>query len=680
MVAILGTTGSGKSSLVHLIPRFYDVTGGRVTVDGVDVRDVKLADLRRQVGIALQQAILFSGTVRDNIRMGRHDATQAEVEEAAQVADAHSFVDSHADGYERRVAREGANFSGGQRQRVSLARALAVRPRILILDDTTSAVDVATETRIQEALPRVAQGVTTFVVAQRISTVLMADVAQGAMYTLRRDLFDHIQTLSLRFYDRQPIGELMSRVVNDVEAINQFLSNGISQFLTNLFTIVLVVVVMLLLNVPLTIAVLAAVPLMLGVMGLAGRYPGVAFADLQGHLGELNGYMEETISGQQTVKAYLQEDAAVHNFETISEATKEADGRANFVSLIVKPVTDFLSSLDIAIVGAVGGWLAIQGIVAVGTVASFIGYSRQFANPMSQLAQLYNLVMQALAGAERVFEILDEVPQIVDRPGATELQVTGGRVTFEHVDFSYVSGTQILYDNTFEALPAQKIGLCGPTGAGKSTIINLLTRFYDAQGGEIQIDGQSIYDVTQDSLRRACGIVLQTPFLFSETVMYNLRYGRLDATDEECIAAARMAHAHEFIERLPDGYHTRLAERGGNLSQGQAQLLTIARALIANPDILVLDEATSSVDTRTEKLIQQALSRLMKGRTSFVIAHRLATITDSHNILALDRGRIVDWGPHEQLLAEKGFYHGLWMSQFKEELMKEREEMWRRSE
>jgi len=231
----------------------------------------------------------------------------------------------------------------------------------------------------------------------------------------------------------------------------------------------------------------------------------------------------------------------------------------------------------------------------------------------------------------------------------------------------------------FEALPAQKIGLCGPTGAGKSTIINLLTRFYDAQGGDIQIDGQSIHDVTQDSLRRACGIVLQVPFLFSETVLYNLRYGRLDATDEECVAAARTAHAHEFIERLPDGYHTRLAERGGNLSQGQAQLLTIARAFIANPDILVLDEATSSVDTRTEKLIQEALSRLTKGRTSFVIAHRLATITDSHNILALDRGHIVDWGPHEQLLDEKGFYHSLWMSQFKEDLIKEREEM-RRSQ
>ncbi len=505
---------------------------------------------------------------------------------------------------------------------------------------------------------------------------LIADVAQGAMYALRRDLFDHMQTLSLRFYDRQPIGELMSRVVNDVEAINQFLSGGVSQFLSSMFTIIILIIVMFSLNVPMTIAVLTVVPLMLGVMAIAGKYSSVAFTDLQEHLGELNGYMEETISGQRTVKAYRQEEAAAVNFEAISEATKEADGRANFISLVVQPVTDFLSNLDMAIVAAAGGWLAImEGSITVGLVATFIGYSRQFAGPLSQLSQLYNMVMQAIAGAERVFEILDEVPQIVDKAGAPPLKVTAGRVTFEHVDFSYVPGTQILYDNTFEALPAQKIGLCGPTGAGKSTIINLLTRFYDIQHGDITIDGQSIYDVTQDSLRQSCGIVLQTPFLFSETVMYNLRYGRLDATDEECIEAAKMAHAHEFIEKLPDGYNTVLAERGSNLSQGQGQLLTIARAFISNPDILVLDEATSSVDTRTEKHIQEALEKLMKGRTSFVIAHRLATISDSDNILALERGRIVDWGPHDKLLAEGGFYHDLWMSQFKVELMKEKEEM-----
>jgi ATP-binding cassette subfamily B protein len=279
-----------------------------------------------------------------------------------------------------------------------------------------------------------------------------------------------------------------------------------------------------------------------------------------------------------------------------------------------------------------------------------------------------NTILQAIAGAERVFEILDEEPEIVDQPEALALPDVEGHVVFDHVDFSYVPGIQILYDNSFDARPGQMIGLCGPTGAGKSTIINVLTRFYDIQSGSITVDGQAITEVQQDSLRRRTGIVLQVPFLFSETVIENLRYGRLDATDEECVQAAKLANAHEFIERLPDGYQTVLSERGSNLSQGQRQLLTIARAILADPDVLILDEATSSVDTRTEKRIQEALLRLMQGRTSFVIAHRLSTIRDADQIIALEHGKIVDMGPHDALMARKGFYHDLYMSQFKEEL------------
>ena len=497
---------------------------------------------------------------------------------------------------------------------------------------------------------------------------LMADIAQSAMTSLRRDLFNHIQTLSLNFYDRQPIGELMSRVVNDTDTINQFLANGIIQFLQSAFTLLGVVVAMLLLNIPLSIAVLVIVPLMVGALALFTRYAGTAFTNLQENLGELNGYMEETISGARVIKAYRQENSAVENFEEISLATRKADGRANFLGMLINPTTTFLSNLDIAIVAMAGGWMAVQGAIQVGLVATFLNYARQFARPLSQLAQLMNTILQAIAGAERVFEILDEQPEIVDQPDALALPDVEGHVVFDQVDFSYVPGIQILYDNSFEARPGQMIGLCGPTGAGKSTIINVLTRFYDIQSGKITVDGQKIVEVQQDSLRQRTGIVLQVPFLFSETVIENLRYGRLDASDADCIEAAKLANAHEFIERLPDGYQTVLSERGSNLSQGQRQLLTIARAILADPDVLILDEATSSVDTRTEKRIQEALLRLMKGRTSFVIAHRLSTIRDADKIIALEQGKIVDMGPHDALMARKGFYYDLYMSQFKEEL------------
>ena len=498
---------------------------------------------------------------------------------------------------------------------------------------------------------------------------LLADVTQQAMYALRRDIFDHMQTLSLRFYDRQPIGELMSRVVNDVEVINQFFMNGVANFLQSILMLVLITIAMLALSWQMTLAVLIILPLMAVVIFINGRYAGVTFAELQETLGELNGFTEESINGQRVITAYGQQEAASTNFEELSEAARDADGKANFLGMLIPPATAFLTNLDLALVAFVGGVFSVQGVLTVGTVATFLNYARQFSSPLSQLSQLVNTVLQAIAGAERVFQILDEQPQIVDRPNAAAVKKLDGKVTFENVDFSYVPNKQILYGNTFEALPAQMIGLCGPTGAGKSTIINLVTRFYDIQNGDIQVDGQSIYDLQQDTLRRRTGIVLQVPFLFSQTVMENLRYGRLDASDEECIEAAKQANAHEFIERLPDGYHTMLAEQGSNLSQGQRQLLTIARAILADPDVLILDEATSSVDTRTEKKLQEALLRLMEGRTSFVIAHRLSTIRSAANIIALDRGRIIEFGPHDELMAKRGFYYDLYMKQFKKELM-----------
>jgi ATP-binding cassette subfamily B multidrug efflux pump len=324
-----------------------------------------------------------------------------------------------------------------------------------------------------------------------------------------------------------------------------------------------------------------------------------------------------------------------------------------------------LSNANIAVLAGLGGWMTLQGWATVGTIAAFYNYSRKFAAPLRQLGNLYNQVQSALAGAERVFEVIDEVPELQDAPDAPPLEDIQGEVVFDHVDFSYVPGVPVIKDMSLRAEPGQTVALVGPTGAGKTTMVNLLTRFYDIDGGAIYVDGQDIRQVQKASLRRQLGIVLQDTFLFSESVMENIRYGRLDATGEEVIAAARLANADQFIRRLPQGYDTQLSERGSNLSQGQRQLLAIARAVLADPGILILDEATSSVDTRTEVHIQEALLRLMEGRTSFVIAHRLSTIRGADKLLVIDDGRIVERGTHDELLARRGFYHNLYMSQFK---------------
>jgi len=338
---------------------------------------------------------------------------------------------------------------------------------------------------------------------------------------------------------------------------------------------------------------------------------------------------------------------------------------AQTYAMLVPPLMGILSNANIAVLAGLGGWMTLQDWATVGTIASFYSYSRKFAAPLRQLGNLYNQIQAALAGAERVFEVIDQQPELTDAPDAVALDDIAGKVVFDHVDFCYVPGVPVIKDMSLQAQPGQTIALVGPTGAGKTTMINLLTRFYDIDRGAIRIDGQDIRRVQKSSLRRQLGIVLQDTFLFSESVMENIRYGRLDATDKECIAAARLADADSFIRRLPRGYDTPLSERGSNLSQGQRQLLAIARAVLANPGILILDEATSSVDTRTESRIQQALLRLIKGRTSFVIAHRLSTIRDADKVLVINDGRIIERGTHQELLARRGFYHNLYMSQFK---------------
>jgi ATP-binding cassette subfamily B multidrug efflux pump len=395
-----------------------------------------------------------------------------------------------------------------------------------------------------------------------------------------------------------------------------------------------------------------------------GRGTRRGFQQVQANLGKLNAVMEENISGLHVVQAFRRQRAALGEFERANNATRDASIRAQLLMTLLRPMLLVLSNLDIVVIAGLGGWLALRGWVSVGVIATFVLYARRFFDPLLTLADLYNAIQSALAGAERVFETMDQSPEVQDRPEAIELINPHGSIVFEGVNFGYVKGMPVLKEVNLTAEPGQMVALVGPTGAGKTTIVNLLSRFYDVDAGAIRLDGRDIREIRQDSLRRRLGIVLQDTFLFSDTVLENIRYGRLEASDAECIAAARLANADQFIERLPEGYQTPLSERAGTLSQGQRQLLAIARAILADPCLLILDEATSSVDTRTEIHIQEALLKLMKGRTSFVIAHRLSTIRNADQLLVIDGGRIIERGTHESLLAQRGFYYRLYMSQF----------------
>jgi len=501
--------------------------------------------------------------------------------------------------------------------------------------------------------------------AQAGQGILVTRVAQRALSRIRKDLFDHLQMLSLSYFDKRPSGELMSRLTNDIDAISNALTLNAAQLISSLLTVTGILVAMFVINFWLALGTLLVIPMMVGVTFLIGRKTFQGFRDLQAQLGRLNGNMEESISGARVIQAFGQQQAVLDNFDRSNFAVRDASIKAMSYVMLMQPLMNLMSNMSIAAVAGLGGWLAFIGLATVGTIATFINYARNFTQPVRQLADLYNSLQTALAGAERVFEVIDEKPELADRPGTFVLEKIEGEVVFDHVDFSYVPRVPVLKDVSLHAKPGQTTALVGPTGAGKTTMVNLLGRFYDVQGGAILIDGHDVRDVEKDSLRRQLGIVLQDVFLFSDTVMENIRYGRLDATDEECIAAAKLANADQFITRLPQGYKTMLSERGSNLSQGQRQLLSIARAVLADPRILVLDEATSSVDTRTEIRIQEALLRLMKGRTSFVIAHRLSTIRNADQVLVINDGKIIERGTHRSLLEQRGFYYNLYMSQFK---------------
>lgn len=497
-----------------------------------------------------------------------------------------------------------------------------------------------------------------------LQSYVMAGASQRTVRDIRNDLFAKTQTLPLRFFDQRAHGDLMSRLTNDVENINLVLSDSLVQLMSGLLSMIGVAAAMLWINPLLTLVSVATIS---GLTFVLNRWMGghtrEGFRRQQAALGKLNGLIEETITGQRVVKAYHREPIVIEEFDRANRELRGAATRAQIFAGFVGPMMNWVNNLGLAIVAGVGGWMVLQGGATVGTIASFINYTRQFGRPLNGFANLYNTIQAAVAGAERVFEILDETPEI-DARSIRPLPPLEGAVSFDQVSFSYEPNVPVLKRVCLDARPGQIVALVGPTGAGKTTIINLLTRFYEIDAGQITLDGVDIREIPKEALRRQLGIVLQDTFIFAGTVHDNIRYGRLDATDAEVIAAARLANADQFIHRLPFGYHTQLTERGSNLSQGQRQLLAIARAILADPRILILDEATSSVDTRTERHLQDAMRRLMAGRTSFVIAHRLSTIRDADQILVIHNGEIVERGTHDELLAQRGFYQRLYASQF----------------
>ena len=504
-----------------------------------------------------------------------------------------------------------------------------------------------------------------YIVTSFFANRMVARLATDATCSLQTGLSDHLQTLSLSFFDSRPIGELISNVTNDVEAIARFFETAVAQLLRAVLQVAIIAVIMLVVDWRLAIAALLVVPVMLAFTTIIERVSGPAFARMQDHIGDLSGFYEETLTGHKVITANRRQDWAREANQAYSDDVYDVGSRAFFASLLQFPIATTMSMLQIVIVVVVGAFLVVGGMAEVGVIVAFIGYAGLLSSPLSEIANLSGTMLQAVAAGRRYYAIMDEEPTIVDAPDATPYDFRGGHLEFKDVDFSYVPGRRVLKRNTFEARPGEMIGICGPTGAGKSTIINILTRYYDIDSGTILIDGQDLSTLTQESLRRQIGTVLQEAFLFSDTVMNNLMYAREGATEEDCIAAAKRANAHGFIMGLADGYETVMTERGANLSQGQRQMITIARAMVADPKMLILDEATSNVDTRTERLIQEGLRRLMEGRTSFVIAHRLSTIRPAAKILAVDAGEIVEMGSHDELMARRGFYYSLYMSQFK---------------
>ncbi len=525
---------------------------------------------------------------------------------------------------------------------------------------------------------------------------IMAIISQGTLKKIRIQLFSKMESLPIKYFDTTPHGDIMSVYTNDVDTLRQLIGQSVPQLVNSTVTIVLTFISMACLNIPLTILTLCMVAVMLAAASKLGGMAGTYFIKQQSSLGKVNAYIEEMMEGQKVVKVFCHENENIEQFRAINRELRESTKNANKIANILMPVNGNLGNISYVLCAVLGTVLALNGMgsLTLGTLVSYLNLNRNFTQPVTQVSQQFNSIIMALAGAERIFKLLDEQPEtdngyvelvnVEQHPDGTLTETpqrTGlwawrhphkadgtvtykkleGDIVFDDVDFGYSDEKIVLHNIKLFAAPGQKIAFVGSTGAGKTTITNLINRFYDIQDGKIRYDGININKIQKAGLRRSLGIVLQDTRLFTGTVMENIRYGRLEATDEECVAAAKLANADGFIRRLPDGYQTVLAGDGANLSQGQRQLLAIARAAVADPPVLILDEAMSSIDTRTERLVQEGMDRLMKGRTTFVIAHRLSTVRNSDCIMVLERGRIVERGTHDQLIEEKGRYYQLYM-------------------
>ena len=547
---------------------------------------------------------------------------------------------------------------------------------------------------LAKAISRVAVFYAIGVISTYVYNRIMVAVTQGTLRNLRNDLFAHMEKLPIRYFDTHSHGDIMSVYTNDIDTLRQMISQSIPQIINSTFMIVSVFVSMLILNIPLTLVTLVMVSLMLICTKKAAGQSGKYFLDQQKNLGAVNGYIEEMMNGQKVVKVFCHEDASIREFHELNEALYTSADRANTFANILGPINAQLGNISYVVCAIVGGVLALNGFggFTLGGLASFLTFNKSFNMPINQVSQQFNAIVMAMAGADRIFRLMDEAVEKDDgyvllvnakeengkltesaartgqwawkhthqADGSVDYKELRGDVVFDGVDFGYTDDKIVLHDVKLYAKPGQKIAFVGSTGAGKTTITNLINRFYDIQDGKIRYDGININKIKKADLRRSLGIVLQDTHLFTGTVKENIRFGKLDATEEEVIAAARLANADGFIRRLPNGYDTMLTGDGANLSQGQRQLLAIARAAIADPPVLILDEATSSIDTRTERIVQDGMDRLMKGRTTFVIAHRLSTVRNSDCIMVLESGRIIERGTHEQLIQEKGRYYQLY--------------------